>query len=145
MVTPSNDCLGKLQAKLQVEKQALTTTRGRIFDGLGKVTESALFIIACIGAAGILPGSTMGWVAIGLGGGSFALNLAAGKLKDRKINLLIGALSAIIPIVIGSLGVTGVLSGVQVGWGTLAPNLAGISIGGYIGWSFGGKSVPRYD
>ncbi|MCC5833081.1 MAG: hypothetical protein JJU12_08605 [Chlamydiales bacterium] len=125
MTTTSSGCLGKMQA----EQQALTTTRGGIFDGLSKVTSFALLIIACVGAAGILPGSTMGWLAIGLGGGAFALSLAAGKLKDRKITLLIGALFALIPIVVGSLGVTGILSGVQVGWGILAPNLAAIPIG----------------
>ena len=86
-----------------------------ITQGVAGLSILALIIIGCVGAAGILPGSTMGWSAIGLGGGGLLFNLASGKLKERKITLLVTALLfTLLPIVLGALGVTGILSGARL-------------------------------
>jgi hypothetical protein len=130
---PNGSCFSKLAKEAEVTR----TTRGHIFNGMSKLTGVALFIIACIGAAGILPGSTMGWIAIGLGGGSFALKLAAGQLKDKKITLLLTALLTLFPIVIGGLGVAGIFSGVQIGWILIVPTIATIPIGCCVGCCVG--------
>lgn len=70
----------------------------------------------------------MGWLAVGLGSGTFALTLAAGKLKERKITLVLTAVFALLPVVLGSLGAAGILSGTQIGWGLIAVPLALLAI-----------------
>jgi len=92
--------------------------------GLSTLAGMALFIIGCIGAAGAFPGSSIGWVAVGLGGGGFALSLAAGNLKKRKLDLIPAAIIAAIVVTIGALGGAGVLSATQVGWGIVGTTLA---------------------
>lgn len=84
----------------------------------------ALFIISCLGAAGVLPSSTTGWVAIGLGGGMLVCNYAFGKFKERPLSLATSTLACLLPIIIGTLGVTGVLIGRQVGAGLLGASFA---------------------
>lgn len=75
------------------------------------------------GRLGVFPGSSIGWVTLGLGGGTFALSLAAGKLKDHKYHLVIGGLQAVTLIVIGALGCGGILSTSQVGWGIIGASI----------------------
>jgi hypothetical protein len=94
-------------------------TRGLVTQGMSMLSSLALFIIGCIGAAGILPGSTMGWLVIGLGSGSFLLQLAGGRLQERKGALLVVAVITLVFIILAALGVAGILSGAQVGWGVV--------------------------
>ena len=89
---------------------------------------TALFIIGCMGAAGAFPPASMGWVTIGLAGGSFALYLAAGGLKDRKFEVILMALMTAAIVTVGALGAAGVLSVNQVGWGIVGTNLAALPI-----------------
>ena len=88
----------------------------------------ALFIIGCIGAAGAFPPASMGWVTIGLAGGSFALYLAAGNLKDRKFDVIVLALMTAAYVTVGALGAAGILSVTQVGWGIIGTMLAAIPL-----------------
>lgn len=99
----------------------------RLTKGLAGLSSFALFIIACIGAAGILPGSTMGWLAVGLGGGSFIATLVS-ESEHKKVQLLIETILAITFVTLGSLGVSGILSAQQVGWGITGGYLPFIAI-----------------
>lgn len=118
----------QLGSKILEEHEAVKSKIGHTLIGIGNLSNIALLIIGCVGAAGILPGSTMGWLALGLGGGSFALNLAAGKLKKRKITLVLAAISVLLPVILGSLGAAGILSGTQIGWGLITVPLTFFAI-----------------
>ena len=84
---------------------------------LDTIMSSALFIIGCVGAAGAFPGSTIGWVTVGLGGGGFALSLAHGNFKKRKYDVIVRAFQTAFLVTVGALGGgAGILSAIQVGW-----------------------------
>lgn len=91
---------------------------------LAAIAGIALFIIGCVGAAGAFPGSAIGWVTVGLAGGRFALQLAMGNFKQRKIDLIVSGLLAAVLVTVGTLGGMGVLSATQVGWGIIGTALA---------------------
>lgn len=95
---------------------------------IAAVASTALFIIGCVGAAGAFPGSTIGWVTIGLGGGSYALSLSLGNLQKRKFDVITGGLVATALVVVGALGGAGILTAQQVGWGIVGTTLANIPI-----------------
>lgn len=99
-----------------------------IMQSLAGITGAALFILGSIGAAGILPGSIMGWVAVGLGGGAFALSLAGGNLKKRKFELIVTGLMVASIVTVGGLGAAGILSGTQVGCGIFGTVLASMPL-----------------
>ncbi len=92
-----------------------------ILNGIRGVTAVALFVIGCIGAAGVFPGSTIGWTTIGLGGGAFALTLA---MRCRKFFLIIATTAFASFVTLGALGAAGILSGTQIGWGVVGTSLA---------------------
>lgn len=92
--------------------------------GLNAIGTLAILVISSLGAAGILPGSTVGWVAIGLSGGGFMLTLAIGNVKKRKYEVIAGALITGIFITLGGLGIAGALSTTQVGWGMVGLSVA---------------------
>lgn len=121
------------QAGVEEIKKQCNSPRAVAAQVISNAAGAALFIIACIGAAGILPGSTMGWAAVGLGGGMLAFNLAAGNLKNRKTQVITIALLAISYITVGGLGAAGILSGTQVGWGVIGSALAVGPIMCYVG------------
>jgi hypothetical protein len=96
---------------------------------LSVITGAALFIIGCIGAAGAFPGSSIGWVTVGLAGGTFILtNLASNKFKERKFELISSALITAILVTVGVLGGVGILSSTQVGWGIVGTTLASMPV-----------------
>lgn len=127
-------CIQSLQKEKEVAEKLPFAKPMKVVTALSGV---ALFVIGCLGAAGILPGSTVGWVAIGLGAGTLILNLAQGKLKDRKITLILAALGAVLPITLGALGVTGVLSGTQLGYGIIIAPFVTIGAGLFTGCCVG--------
>jgi hypothetical protein len=98
--------------------------------GVSVIASCALFIIGCIGAAGILPGSLIGWTAVGLGGAGFLLSLSLGNFEKRKVELITGALLAAVYVTVGALGATGILSATQVGWGIIGSSLAAMPVMG---------------
>ncbi|MCC5832556.1 MAG: hypothetical protein JJU12_05890 [Chlamydiales bacterium] len=67
----------------------------------------ALFIIAIAAAAGAMPPSTAGWLAVGFGGAALIGNLSVGGLKDRKCMVIFGTLTAASIILVGAFGVAG--------------------------------------
>lgn len=71
------------------------------------VSYVALFIIGCVAAAGAMPMTTAGWLAVGFGSAALISNLAAGGLKNRKCMAIIGTLTAASIILVGALGVPG--------------------------------------
>jgi hypothetical protein len=71
------------------------------------ISYAALFIIGCVAAAGAMPMTTAGWLAVGFGSAALISNLAAGGLKDRKCMAIIGTLTAASIILVGALGVAG--------------------------------------
>jgi len=83
------------------------------------VSGLALFIIACLGMSGALPASTVGWCAVGIGGGTFLLRLANGDLKKRKCDVVVDILCTATLVILGSLGSAGVLSAYQLGSGII--------------------------
>jgi hypothetical protein len=134
--------ISQSQADRQVSWQV---TRPCVIQGLSLFSgfaSLALFVIGCIGAAGILPSSTMGWSAIGLGGAGFLLHITTeDKWKERKMTLLIGTAISLLPVVLGALGVTGILSGIQVGWGLIGIPLTTAPIICCLGVYYGQKIV----
>lgn len=123
----STSCLGSVRNHIcgseeELSNASLNCTKASI--GLGAITGVALFIIACVGAAGHLPASTLGWASIGLGGGMVVSNLTAGNLKHRdKILAVIQILGLASIFALGSLGVTGVLNAQQLGYGLIGTHL----------------------
>ena len=96
---------------------------------LSIITSISLFIIGCIGAAGAFPGSSIGWVTVGLAGGTFILtNLASNKFKERIFELISSALITAILVTVGVLGGVGILSSTQVGWGIVGTSLASMPV-----------------
>lgn len=85
-------------------------------------------IIGSIGVAGLLPGSTMGYCAIGLGIGFLASKLISDQTRGECGKIVLAVVLALIPIILGSLGATGVLSATQVGWGLVGTALVGIGV-----------------
>lgn len=71
------------------------------------ISYAALFIIGCVAAAGAMPMTTAGWLAVGFGSAALISNLAAGGLKDRKCMAILGTLTAASIILVGALGVAG--------------------------------------
>lgn len=96
------------------------------------ITGIALFIIGCMGAAGAFPGS-IGWAAVGLAAGGFVLNLSLGKFKIRKYDLIADALLTTVILTISALGITGIFSTAQVGWGILGTSLAALPVSAIFG------------
>ncbi len=101
----------------------------------------ALFVIMCMGAAGSLSSSTLGWSAIGLGSAGFLSGAITGDcdkkaLKIRRVALIISVLSTAITIATGSLALSGILSASQAG---------GILIGTTIGGGILGSIISRCD
>ncbi|MBS0623130.1 MAG: hypothetical protein JSS62_00745 [Verrucomicrobia bacterium] len=123
----STSCLGSVRNHIWGSKEELSNASlmcSRASIGLGAITGVALFIIACVGAAGHLSPSTLGWASIGLGGGMVVSNLTAGNLKYRdKILTALHILSLASIFALGSLGVTGVLSAQHLGYGLIGTYL----------------------
>ncbi len=89
------------------------------------ITGFALFVIACMAAAGTFPGATAGWVAVGIGAGGFVLNLISGNLKERKWEIITTALATALLVTIGALGGTGVIAAHHVGGAILGATFGG--------------------
>ncbi len=100
---------------------------------LATLSTLALFTISCVAAAGAFPSPYMGYVAIGLGGFSIAMNLAGGNLGERKVQVIIHAVIAALYITLGALGAAGILSNVQLGWGIVGTVLSVVGLGCLIG------------
>jgi hypothetical protein len=97
-----------------------------ITQSLCRLTALALFIIGCLGAAGVFPGSTMiGWVTVGLAGGMFVFTLASGNCGNRIPRFIFHLLTTVALVTVGALGGVGTLSMTQVGWGLIGISLAG--------------------
>lgn len=95
---------------------------------LNMIASIALFIIGCVGAAGAFPGPAIGWVAVGVAGGRFILNLTLGNFEKRKFELISEALVAAVILIIGVLGGIGILSVTQAGWGIVGASLVAIPV-----------------
>ena len=80
----------------------------------------AFLIIGAVRAAGLLPSSTVGWTAVGLGVSLFAFNAARGNLPKRRVELIAEAVFTAVIVIIGALGGLGILSAPQVGGGIIA-------------------------
>ncbi len=81
--------------------------------GVKRIAEVALFVVSLIGMFSAFSDVTMGYLALGLGGGAFFFNMTTGKLKERMEGSLF-RLSILwtlaVPITLGGLGVAGYLS-----------------------------------
>lgn len=92
--------------------------------GLSVISSFALLLIGSLGAAGVIPGSAVGWAAIGLGGSVFALTCAQGTLSQRKWEILVKGLISIALIIIGALGSKGMISMALCSGGIIGGSLA---------------------
>lgn len=81
-------------------------------------------IVGSLGMAGILPGTTVGWVVLGLGAGGAITRFCLGALSNRRIYLVATTLVALTFATLGALGGMGILSATQLGWGILGTSLA---------------------
>lgn len=103
------------------------TCLDKISDTLQSIVLLAMLIIGSIGAAGLLPGSTiMGYCGIGLGIGALLSKLISDQTRSTCSRIVSAVVAALIPILLGSLGATGVLSATQVGWGLVGMSLVNI-------------------
>ncbi len=64
----------------------------------------AILIIGCLGAAGVIPGSQMGWITMGLAASGGVIFCCAGTLRHRKIELLHVTLATAAFVTLGVLG-----------------------------------------
>ena len=96
-------------------------------DKIQLISVLALSVIACIGAGGVLPGLTIGGTILGLAGVVLLCTAIRSPMQSRNITAVHVALM-LLPIVLGSLGVAGILSGVQVGLGMLIVGFLLLSI-----------------
>jgi hypothetical protein len=90
-----------------------------ITQSLYHLTTLALFIIGSLGAAGVFPGSMIGWVTVGLASGAFVFSLTSGNCGKRIPDLIVSGLITAVLVTVGALGSAGVLSTTQVGWGVV--------------------------
>lgn len=83
----------------------------------------ALFIIAAMGAAGRIPGPTLGWTAVGLSAVCLTGGLSMGNIKKRKLELILAVVVTVAVVTLGTLGGLKVLSARQVGFGIIGTTL----------------------
>ncbi len=84
----------------------------------------ALTIIGILGLCGVFGGSSMGWTAVGLGGGILLCTLSTGKLKERLFYIIPQLLIAATFIGLGIAGGLGSLSTAE-----LSGALLGVGLG----------------
>ena len=100
--------------------------------GLGVCIGIALIVIGALALTGHLSGIVAGGCAVGLGGLAFVLNLIhAIKTDDPKqrAGAIVSAILNLALIIIGSLAITGILSGAAVGWAIIGPMIASLALG----------------
>lgn len=112
----------------RIKEPYVATCADKVSGGLNIITWVAIIIIGSIGIAGLLPGSTMGWCAIGMGVGTLASRLISDKTRSSCGYIVIALAVTLALVTIGSLGVTGSLTATQVGWGLVGTSLVGIGI-----------------
>ncbi len=87
---------------------------------VGSVAAITLFVLGCLGAAGIMPGTALGACAIGLGIGAYALSLPSLRNKALTQQFVIGGLATVAILTVGALGMAGILSTQIIGWTIIA-------------------------
>jgi hypothetical protein len=95
---------------------------------LSSTLGTVLVVIGALAIAGIMPGSTAGWIGVGMGAALIVFNLI-----PSVINILLGrgscidlVLKLVLPIIfttLGALAATGSLSAYQFGWGIIGPGI----------------------
>ncbi len=88
------------------------------------IAQQALFVIGLIGGLGLFAGASLGWTAIGLGGGVLLFTaFTGGKCKERLFLHIPSVLLTLTLVSLGVMGCQGILSGSQLGWGMFASSL----------------------
>lgn len=82
----------------------------------GSLLMIAVVIIGSLAAAQSFPPSATGWTTLGLGGGYMVVKLLGKDLHARRVDLIASALVAALLITVGSLGATGILTSLQLGY-----------------------------
>lgn len=80
----------------------------------GAVLHVALAVLAVVGTTGVVPGMAVGWTAVGVGA-VLGVLLVCGRCKQKTIDYVIHGIAIAALLLIGFLGGSGALSGVQVG------------------------------
>lgn len=93
------------------------------------VSMVALFVLGCLGAAGVMSAGTLGWCAVGLGAGGFLISLPSLRGKTLVKTLVVGGLVAAAIVTVGALGIAGVLSAQVIGWAILGSFLGQMVLG----------------
>lgn len=106
------------------EMMGYNSPRVRGCNILAKTCLAALIVLASLTLAGHLAPTHLSWSAVGLGSSYLVIQGAGGKLRERKVALLMEALIAATVITLGCLGGTGVLSGALVSQALLIAILA---------------------
>lgn len=91
-------------------------TRAGKMNVVSGVMMVALLAIGVLAITGIMPTAAASWTAVGLGGATLVTQMLGGKLKNRKVDLLIAAVFAAGFVAAGALTATGFLTGAQLGY-----------------------------
>jgi hypothetical protein len=108
----------------------------------GSLIMIAVLVIGSIAAAQAFPSKATGWTTLGLGGGYMVIKLLGKDCHARRADLIATACIASLMLIFGILGVTHVLTSLQVGYALLG--IAGLTACVTIGMMMGAKQFcPR--
>ena len=98
----------------------------------------ALFTVGCLAVGGVVSPAAVAWTGVGVGAGTFLLDLAGGNLSNRKVHLAFTGVISIALITIGILGIPQValLSTTQVGL-----TMMGITGGTFLVFTMIGRGI----